>query len=71
MHWYSWAWLGLLVLLIAFEFYALHSKRRGDTLSENVWSVQRWAKKHSLLPLFYIIMIGTLGWLILHFALKI
>jgi len=53
--WSIWAAAGLLLELIA-----LHDKKKGDTLSEHVWSLFRR-------PFIYAMGAGLLVWMLLHF----
>lgn len=65
MNTWAWIWLCIGVLVVAVELIAIVRKGEGDTLSENVWKLQRrgsWGK-------FVRWMIAAfLLWLIIHFA---
>lgn len=64
--WLAWAVIGLTL-----ELWALNDKAKGDTLSEQVWSLVALARKHKVVGLLHIGLIGFFVWLGLHFAFKL
>jgi hypothetical protein len=51
---------GLLILgLFIYEFFALASSRRGDTISEIIWDV---TKKYPLIPFLFGMLMGHFFW---------
>lgn len=60
-------WIGWVLLGVVLEFIALRSKAKGDTLSENIWSMFN----HSTYGKFATYMLSAfLIWLVIHFATK-
>lgn len=47
------------ILLFAYEAYALRSQVRGDTISEIVWT---WSERSTLLPFAFGLLCGHLFW---------
>jgi len=67
-------WIGLILLLVIVEIYTIANKKRGDTLSEQVWRMREWLKGKGFAgqtawALFVWALIGFFGWLVLHLVL--
>jgi len=63
---FSWAWVGWILAFIFIEGLALFNKKKGDTLSENVW---RWfGVKSSGKSLRTMGLFGFMLWLTIHFV---
>jgi hypothetical protein len=62
------AWLFWLLMFAAIELPALVNKRRGDTLSEHVWSWFAVRDKPKGWVFRRLILILFLGWLVAHFV---
>lgn len=63
----TWVWLALISVGVGLEAYALRSRAKGDTLSEQVWSLRDLAKRYRVDAVANAVIIGTLGWMALHF----
>lgn len=50
-------WIGLLLLLI-YEIYAIKSSKKGDTISEGIWS----ASKRPIIPFIFGVVMGHFFW---------
>jgi len=62
---FSWAWVGWLLAFLVIEGLALFNKKKGDTLSENVW---RWFGVKSGKSLRTMGLLGFMTWLTIHFV---
>ena len=62
IYWLIWFAIALCAFGVP-EAIAIHRKEKGDTLSESVWSLLETGWR---VP-FVIVLIGTFGWLLLHF----
>ena len=60
--WEPWFWLGLGVVGLTVELYAVYDKKRGDTLSEQVWRLR------DLIPGGMIVLAVFMAWLTVHFV---
>lgn len=56
-------WIGLLVIVLTFEFIAIFNDEPGDTISENVWALL------DLSWLLWMVFGAALTWLVVHFLL--
>lgn len=70
---WSWAWIGLIALLVGFEVFTIIRRGEGDTLSENVWKLREWLKGKGYggkmgWALLVWALIGFFGWVTLHFV---
>ena len=58
---FSWFWVAWIALFAIIEGAALLNKKKGDTLSENVW---RWFPKNTVRG---IALFAFMAWLFMHF----
>ena len=64
---YTVAWIFWLLLFVAIEGPAIFNKRKGDTLSEHVWSWFSIKQKGAGWRLRRVVLLAFMGWLVLHF----
>lgn len=68
---FSWLWIGWIVAFLVIEGFAIINKKRGDTLSEHVWSwFQLKGRKDDKKPWQVLLRLGFLFfwvWLTFHF----
>lgn len=57
-------WLLLVLGVFGYEGFALHSERKGDTLSEQVWGLARRSRG------FVAVVTSGLVWLLWHFVVE-
>jgi hypothetical protein len=64
-----WVWIAWLVAFLGIEGVAIFNKKKGDTLSENVWRWFSVLDKPSLKKTLRVGALGIfMGWLFIHFV---
>lgn len=73
MEWkYTLAWAVILLGVLTFEVFTIFNKEKGDTLSEQVWSLKEYLKSKGPLGQaglvgFVMSVLGFFGWMAFHF----